>query len=260
MRASTCGSFPICTSLAPRGARTRDRRPDVFTRTRRRTHGATPPTSEDCPCKAEFKHDRGRLDGRPRRGVLRRLTDAWIDVARGRFGAHVGRARERRPGHDRPRCKCHEDRDSRPTAAILIGTFPQVRRNGRAAPIFCEKELNAGPREGTTTPARGRGVGRSRGCRTSRCSPSSSPGPSASRCSSTIPTGSTTRSASRSPTSSRDYLEHYSLDVSSPGLERPLRTPEHFAASWAGGRRSGRRATSRAEALPRRGRRRRTSA
>jgi len=27
----------------------------------------------------------------------------------------------------------------------------------------------------------------------------------------------------------RDYLEHYSLDVSSPGLERPLRTPRHFA-------------------------------
>ena len=27
----------------------------------------------------------------------------------------------------------------------------------------------------------------------------------------------------------RDYLKHYSLDVSSPGLERPLRTPRHFA-------------------------------
>jgi ribosome maturation factor RimP len=27
----------------------------------------------------------------------------------------------------------------------------------------------------------------------------------------------------------RHYLEHYTLDVSSPGLERPLRTPEHFA-------------------------------
>ena len=27
----------------------------------------------------------------------------------------------------------------------------------------------------------------------------------------------------------RSYLEHYTLDVSSPGLERPLRTPEHFA-------------------------------
>ncbi|MET1008422.1 MAG: ribosome maturation factor RimP, partial [Gaiellaceae bacterium] len=27
----------------------------------------------------------------------------------------------------------------------------------------------------------------------------------------------------------RDYLEQYSLDVSSPGLERPLRTPRHFA-------------------------------
>jgi ribosome maturation factor RimP len=27
----------------------------------------------------------------------------------------------------------------------------------------------------------------------------------------------------------RSYLDHYTLDVSSPGLERPLRTPAHFA-------------------------------
>ena len=27
----------------------------------------------------------------------------------------------------------------------------------------------------------------------------------------------------------RDYLREYSIDVSSPGTERPLRTPEHFA-------------------------------
>jgi ribosome maturation factor RimP len=27
----------------------------------------------------------------------------------------------------------------------------------------------------------------------------------------------------------RDYLREYSVDVSSPGLDRPLRTPEHFA-------------------------------
>src|SRR5262245_55270047 len=27
----------------------------------------------------------------------------------------------------------------------------------------------------------------------------------------------------------RAYLEHYTLDVSSPGLERPLRTSRHFA-------------------------------
>ncbi|MGH3034449.1 MAG: ribosome maturation factor RimP [Gaiellaceae bacterium] len=27
----------------------------------------------------------------------------------------------------------------------------------------------------------------------------------------------------------RHYLERYTLDVSSPGLERPLRTPRHFA-------------------------------
>ena len=26
----------------------------------------------------------------------------------------------------------------------------------------------------------------------------------------------------------RGYLDHYTLDVSSPGLERPLRTPAHF--------------------------------
>ena len=26
----------------------------------------------------------------------------------------------------------------------------------------------------------------------------------------------------------RDYLRDYSVDVSSPGVERPLRTPEHF--------------------------------
>jgi ribosome maturation factor RimP len=27
----------------------------------------------------------------------------------------------------------------------------------------------------------------------------------------------------------RSYLDYYTLDVSSPGLERPLRTPRHFA-------------------------------
>jgi len=27
----------------------------------------------------------------------------------------------------------------------------------------------------------------------------------------------------------RDYLSQYTLDVSSPGFERPLRTPQHFA-------------------------------
>ena len=29
----------------------------------------------------------------------------------------------------------------------------------------------------------------------------------------------------------RDYLERYSLEVSSPGLERPLRTSKHFAGA-----------------------------
>lgn len=33
----------------------------------------------------------------------------------------------------------------------------------------------------------------------------------------------------------RPYLDHYTVDVSSPGLERPLRRPEHFAK--ASGRR-----------------------
>lgn len=28
----------------------------------------------------------------------------------------------------------------------------------------------------------------------------------------------------------RDYLREYTVDVSSPGVERPLRRPEHFAA------------------------------
>ena len=28
----------------------------------------------------------------------------------------------------------------------------------------------------------------------------------------------------------RDYLREYTIDVSSPGIERPLRTPEHFAS------------------------------
>ena len=29
----------------------------------------------------------------------------------------------------------------------------------------------------------------------------------------------------------RDYLREYSVDVSSPGIERPLRKPEHFAGA-----------------------------
>ena len=29
----------------------------------------------------------------------------------------------------------------------------------------------------------------------------------------------------------REYLREYSVEVSSPGLERPLRTPEHFEAA-----------------------------
>src|SRR5229473_4328708 len=29
----------------------------------------------------------------------------------------------------------------------------------------------------------------------------------------------------------RDYLREYSIDVSSPGIERPLRKPQHFAAA-----------------------------
>ena len=56
----------------------------------------------------------------------------------------------------------------------------------------------------------------------------------------------------------RSYLDHYTLDVSSPGLERPLRTPAHFARR----RRPARghpheHGDRRPQALPRRGRRRR---
>ena len=29
----------------------------------------------------------------------------------------------------------------------------------------------------------------------------------------------------------RDYLREYTVDVSSPGIERPLRTPEHFRSA-----------------------------
>ena len=52
----------------------------------------------------------------------------------------------------------------------------------------------------------------------------------------------------------RSYLEHYTLDVSSPGLERPLRTPAHFAGII--GRRAAIRTSARRrgpQALPRRG-------
>ncbi len=39
---------------------------------------------------------------------------------------------------------------------------------------------------------------------------------------------STTRSASASPTCSATTSREYTIDVSSPGLERPLRKPAHF--------------------------------
>ena len=45
---------------------------------------------------------------------------------------------------------------------------------------------------------------------------------------STTPTASTSRSASGSPTQLRDLLSDYSLEVSSPGADRPLTKPEHF--------------------------------
>ena len=56
----------------------------------------------------------------------------------------------------------------------------------------------------------------------------------------------------------RDYLDRYTVDVSSPGIERPLRKPAHFAA--AVGRTVALRTAQpsrRPQALPRRGRRRR---
>ena len=39
---------------------------------------------------------------------------------------------------------------------------------------------------------------------------------------------STSRSASASPDHLRDLLQDYSLEVSSPGPDRPLAKPEHF--------------------------------
>src|SRR3954464_9147423 len=35
----------------------------------------------------------------------------------------------------------------------------------------------------------------------------------------------------------RDYLREYAVDVSSPGSERPLRTPSHFRSAVGGRRR-----------------------
>ena len=42
----------------------------------------------------------------------------------------------------------------------------------------------------------------------------------------------------RHATCSRDYLREYGVDVSSPGLERPLRKPEHFRSALGRQRRS----------------------
>ena len=58
---------------------------------------------------------------------------------------------------------------------------------------------------------------RVRAPRTSRCSLSSSPARSGSRSTSTTRRASTTRSASASPSLLREYLAHFSVDVSSPG-------------------------------------------
>ncbi len=56
----------------------------------------------------------------------------------------------------------------------------------------------------------------------------------------------------------RDYLNQYTLDVSSPGFERPLRTPQHFAGDRRQARRHSHHPRGRgAQALPRRGGRRR---
>ena len=55
----------------------------------------------------------------------------------------------------------------------------------------------------------------------------------------------------------RDYLREYTIDVSSPGIERPLRKPAHFRnAVGRDGQRCARREVG-GEAVPRRGRRRR---
>ena len=53
----------------------------------------------------------------------------------------------------------------------------------------------------------------------------------------------------------RGYLDRYAIDVSSPGFERPLRKPAHFAnAVGRQGRRPHRRRDRRPQAVPRRGR------
>ena len=56
---------------------------------------------------------------------------------------------------------------------------------------------------------------------------------SGSRSTSTTRRASTTRSASASPNLLRGYLDRYTVDVSSPGIERPLRTPATSATPSA---------------------------
>ena len=48
-------------------------------------------------------------------------------------------------------------------------------------------------------------------------------------CSSITPTASRSRCASASRASSNDYRERYSLEVSSPGQDRPLTKPQHYS-------------------------------
>ena len=56
----------------------------------------------------------------------------------------------------------------------------------------------------------------------------------------------------------RSYLDRYTLDVSSPGIERPLRTPGHFASVVGqAGRDPHEHGDRGSQALPRRGRGRR---
>ena len=79
-------------------------------------------------------------------------------------------------------------------------------------------------------------------------------GPSSSASTSTAPAGVDHALCEQVTGVLRDYLDRYSLEVSSPGIERPLRTRDHFA----GGRRPPGRAADgarrgRPQALPRRG-------
>ena len=70
---------------------------------------------------------------------------------------HDGRDRQRRAGHDRPRCRRHESDGRQGAAAILTPDIsPGLEKWARGA-HFLREGSDAGLREGTTTPSRHRG-------------------------------------------------------------------------------------------------------